>query len=59
VTFPANDPARVTGVKADGDLPTEREFERWLRRDGGFTDEQAKTVIAKGLSTGAAGGHAI
>jgi HK97 family phage prohead protease len=28
VTFPANDAARVTGVKADGELPTEREFER-------------------------------
>ena len=48
VTFPANDPARVTAVKADVDLPTEREFERWLRREAGFTEEQAKGVIAKG-----------
>lgn len=48
VTFPANDPARVTGVKADGEIPTEREFERWLRREAGFTEEQAKTIIAKG-----------
>lgn len=48
VTFPANDPARVTGVKADGELPTEREFERWLRREAGFTEDQAKATIAKG-----------
>jgi len=50
VTFPANDPARVTGVKtADGVLPTEREFERWLRREAGFTEAEAKTIIAKGF----------
>jgi len=48
VTFPANDPARVTGVKAAGDLPTERELERWLQREAGFSDAQAKTIIAKG-----------
>lgn len=48
VTFPANDPARVTGVKEDGVLPTEREFERWLRRDAGLTESQAKAVISKG-----------
>lgn len=48
VTFPANDPARVTAVKADGELPTEREFERWLRREAGFTEAQAKAIISKG-----------
>lgn len=49
VTFPANDAARITGVKADdGALPTEREFERWLRREAGFTEAEAKTIIAKG-----------
>lgn len=48
VTFPANDPARVTGVKADGVLPTEREFEKFLRREAGLTEAEAKTVIAKG-----------
>lgn len=48
VTFPANDAARITGVKADIDLPTERELERWLRREAGFTEEQAKGIIAKG-----------
>lgn len=50
VTFPANDAARVMGVKtADGALPTEREFERWLRREAGFTEAEAKTIIAKGF----------
>jgi len=48
VTFPANEAARITGVKTDGVLPTEREFERWLRREGGFTEAEAKAIIAKG-----------
>lgn len=48
VTFPANDPARVLGVKADGSLPTEREFEAWLRREAGFTEAHAKCIVAKG-----------
>lgn len=47
VTFPANDPARVTGVKADA-LPTEREFERFLQREAGLSDAQAKAVVSKG-----------
>lgn len=47
VTFPANDPARVTEVRSE-ELPTEREFERFLRREGGLTEVQAKAVIAKG-----------
>ena len=49
VTFPANEAARVTTVKTDGSLPTEREFERWLRREAGFTETEAKTIIAKGF----------
>jgi HK97 family phage prohead protease len=48
VTFPANAPALIDSVKAEGDLPTEREIERWLRRDGGFTELQAKRFIADG-----------
>lgn len=48
VTFPANDAARVTGIKASDELPTERELERFLRREAGFTEAQAKTIIAKG-----------
>jgi HK97 family phage prohead protease len=48
VTFPANDPARVSSVKGDLALPTEREFERFLRREAGLTEDQAKAVVAKG-----------
>lgn len=47
VTFPANDPARVMDVRAEA-LPSERELERWLRREVGLTEAQAKCVIAKG-----------
>lgn len=48
VTFPANDPARIALVKADGTLPTERELERWLQREAGFTALQAEIIISKG-----------
>lgn len=47
VTFPANDPARLTGVK-QGVLPTAREFERWLQREAGFSKSQAEIIISKG-----------
>lgn len=47
VTFPANDPARVTAVKAEGAWPTEREFEELLR-DAGFSRTIAKAIIASG-----------
>ncbi|MHA1523010.1 MAG: HK97 family phage prohead protease [Alphaproteobacteria bacterium] len=46
VTFPMLPTARVAGVK--GRPPTQREFERWLMRDAGFTRSQAKAVIAHG-----------
>jgi HK97 family phage prohead protease len=48
VVFPMNEDATITTVKEDGEIPTEREFERWLRREAGFTEAQAKTIIAKG-----------
>lgn len=50
VTFPANDPARVTDVRAvdDDELPSERDFEHWIRREGGFSEAHAKVIIAKG-----------
>jgi HK97 family phage prohead protease len=52
VTFPMHPQARVHAVKSAGArrLPTEREFERWLRRDAGLTRSEARTVIAKGFS---------
>lgn len=45
VTFPANDAARVTGVKSF-EMPDEREFEEWLRRDAELSRAEAKRVIA-------------
>jgi HK97 family phage prohead protease len=47
VTFPANTDARVTQVK--GVDMTEREFEEWLTRQGGFSRAQAKAIVAKGF----------
>jgi len=48
VTFPANEPARVESVKADGVLPTERDFESFLR-DAGFSKRQAQVIVADGF----------
>lgn len=52
VTFPMQPEARVTAVKAApfaGQPPTEREFERWLTQDAGFTRSQARSLIRDGL----------
>ena len=51
VTFPANPKARVNRIKARldaGALPTEREFERFLTRDAGFSRSQARTILGSG-----------
>lgn len=51
VTFPANPKARVDRVKArlrGADLPTEREFERFLTRDAGFSRSQARVILGSG-----------
>lgn len=46
VTFPANDKAKITGVKF---LPkTIREFENWLRDAGGFGKTQSKAIASDG-----------
>jgi hypothetical protein len=50
VTFPMLPQARVSQIKARGNLPTRRTFERWLVRDAGLSRSQAKTVITKGFS---------
>lgn len=53
VTFPANDHARVNNVKSifgHGQLPTEREFEAFLR-DAGLSRKQAKGVISHGYKS--------
>lgn len=47
VLFGMNELALVDSVK--GRLPTEREFEDWLKRDAGFTSSQAKTIVSSGF----------
>ena len=52
VTFPMLPGARVTRVKSQpfaAGPPTEREFERWLTRDAGFTRSEARAVLRSGL----------
>lgn len=50
VTFPANDLARVSAVKAMGDIEDPRSFERFLR-DSGFSRNRAKAITAKGFKS--------
>lgn len=49
VTFPANESARVQGVKSEG--MTEREFERLLMRDAGFSRSEARSIINDGFKS--------
>lgn len=52
VTFPANDDARVIDVKSkleDGELPSLKEFEKFLR-EAGFSKTQAAAIANGGLS---------
>lgn len=52
VTFPMQPDARVASVKSHpfaGRAPTEREFERWLTQDAGFTRSEARAVLREGL----------
>ena len=52
VTFPANDDARVESVKfklAHGELPTDREMEKYLR-EVGFSKTRAAGVVTHGLA---------
>lgn len=69
VTFPMLPDARVSGFKYSpfaGDVPTEREFERWLTRDAGLTRSQARALMREGLkglqslrdASGGPGAHA-
>jgi len=51
VTFPMLPQARVSAVKhklETGNLPTERDFERLLTRDAGFSRTQAQRIIRDG-----------
>jgi HK97 family phage prohead protease len=47
VTMPANPMANVIGVKSDGSMMTERDFENFLR-DAGFSKREALIVVSKG-----------
>jgi Escherichia/Staphylococcus phage prohead protease len=47
VTFPMQPGARVSTIKM-GDLPTERDLERWLLRDAGLSRRDARALIAGG-----------
>lgn len=52
VTFPMLPEARISKVKSHpfgGRTPTEREFERWLTQDAGFTRSEARAVLRDGL----------
>jgi HK97 family phage prohead protease len=52
VTFPMHPEARVASIKSHpfgGRLPTEREFERWLTQDAGFSRSEARAVMRDGL----------
>lgn len=49
VTFPANEKAQITRVKAlNGTFMTEREFEDFLRDVGGLSQKEAKQVVSEG-----------
>lgn len=50
VTFPANDQAQVTTVKAHC-ITTIREFESFLRDVGGFSANEAKRIASAGFQT--------
>ena len=49
VTFPANGKARVSAVKSDG--MSEREFERLLMQDAGFSRSEARLIINEGFKS--------
>lgn len=49
VTFPANEDARVSAVKAAGRVKTIRQFEDFLRDAGGFSAKEAKAIASAGF----------
>lgn len=51
VTFPMNDAAGVTNVKAAEHIKTIREFEDFLRDEGGFSHAAAKAIAAGGFKS--------
>jgi HK97 family phage prohead protease len=53
VTFPANDRARVGGVKSGRDIKTIREFEEFLRDAGSFSRAAARAIAEGGFKANA------
>lgn len=54
VTFPMLPGARVSAIKhrlQRNGFPTEREFERWLTQDAGFSRSEARTLIGAGFKS--------
>ena len=51
VTFPANEKARVTGVKSSSDLATPKDAERILR-EAGFSKSEATTYVSRVMRMG-------
>lgn len=47
VTFPANEAARITGVKSVDEIENLKDAEAFLREAGGFSKSQAQGVIAR------------
>jgi len=47
VTFPANDAARVTGVKTVEEIESLKDAEAFLREAGGFSKSQALAIVAR------------
>ncbi len=48
VTFPANEHATVTAVKASDDIQTVRQFEEFLQKNG-YSDREAVLIASKGF----------
>jgi uncharacterized protein len=51
VTFPMNELARTSTVKAAAQINTIREFEDFLRDVGGFSHAAAKAIAARGFKS--------
>jgi len=55
VGFPANDKARVMSVKSADSIKTIRDFEEFLRDEGGFSNARARAIAARGFKSFDAG----
>jgi len=49
VTFPANEDALVSAVKAASTIKTIRQFEEFLRDEGGYSAKEAKAIASAGF----------